>query len=443
MTDLPKGWEVSRLEDIAEVRLGRQRSPKRATGDRMRPYLRAANVTWRGLDISDVKEMDFTALESDTYELRPGDLLLAEGSGSPGEVGKPAQYKAEIDGCCFQNTLLRVRLPDGLSSDFYEHYFRSEALTGRFAVAARGVGIRHLGAAGLSRWSVPVPPPAEQLRIAGAIEEALSKLDAGEAGLRNVRRLLNAQRRAVILQSIPPSPPASWRVVSVADAGRVQLGRQRHPDWHTGPKMRPYLRVANVFEARIDASDLHQMHFDDETFERYRLRSGDVLLNEGQSPHLVGRAALYQGTPADVAFTKSLMRFQPGPSVEPSWALLVFRHHLHSGRFKREARITTNIAHLPVVRLKPIEFPVPPLDEQQRIVAEVDRQLSFVEACERAVDQGLARSAALRRSVLKAAFEGRLVPQDPSDEPAAVLLERIRAERSAQPLGMRRTRRTA
>ena len=72
---------------------------------------------------------------------------------------------------------------------------------------------------------------------------------------------------------------------------------------------------------------------------------------------------------------------------------------------------------------------VPPVAEQTRIVNEVERQLSVLDACVRAVDTGLARSAALRRSVLKAAFEGRLVPQDPSDEPASALLERTRAER--------------
>ncbi len=93
--------------------------------------------------------------------------------------------------------------------------------------------------------------------------------------------------------------------------------------------------------------------------------------------------------------------------------------------------------------LRRFPVPVPPLEEQARIVAEVERQLSFVEACERAVDVGLARSAGLRRSVLKAAFEGRLVPQDPSDEPASVLLDRIRAERAAQPVAKRRARQTA
>jgi type I restriction enzyme S subunit len=165
----------------------------------MRPYLRAANVTWSGLSLADVREMDFTESESETYELRPGDLLLSEASGSPGEVGKPAQYQGEIEGCCFQNTLIRVRLPEGLHPDFYEYFFREQALNGRFAAGSRGVGIRHLGASGLADWRVPIPPLAEQQRIVGVIEEAFSKLDAGEAGLRNVRLLLKRMRDAVLL----------------------------------------------------------------------------------------------------------------------------------------------------------------------------------------------------------------------------------------------------
>ena len=194
--------------------------------------------------------------------------------------------------------------------------------------------------------------------------------------------------------------------------------------------MKPYLRVANVFEDRIDASDLKLMHFEPDTFERFKLIPGDVLLNEGQSPELLGRPALYRGDPPDVAFTNSLLRFQAGQSVAPAWALVVFRHYMRSGRFTREARITTNIAHLSATRLKPIEFPVPPVEVQRRLVAEVERQLSFIDACSQALDAGTARCKALRRAILKAAFEGRLVPQDAGDEPASMLLERIRAERT-------------
>src|SRR5438105_1410381 len=106
MTNVPSHWTVNRLDAVAEVRLGRQRSPKNHVGTRMRPYLRAANVTWAGLDLSDVNEMHFTENESVTFELRPGDVLVAEASGSASEVGKPAIWRDQIPNCCFQNTLL-------------------------------------------------------------------------------------------------------------------------------------------------------------------------------------------------------------------------------------------------------------------------------------------------------------------------------------------------
>lgn len=188
-------WRWVRLADVAEVRLGRQRSPAKATGERMRPYLRAANVTWDGLELTDVKTMAFTESESATYELRPGDLLLSEASGSPGEVGKPAQYRGEINGVCFQNTLIRVRLPNEMLPDFYELFFRHEARSGKFASGSRGVGIHHLGATALADWQVPLLPKSEQQRV---VEEA----DRHSTALRHVRRSVeDAKRRATRLRN--------------------------------------------------------------------------------------------------------------------------------------------------------------------------------------------------------------------------------------------------
>ncbi|WP_156448658.1 restriction endonuclease subunit S [Mycobacterium sp. NAZ190054] len=216
---------------------------------------------------------------------------------------------------------------------------------------------------------------------------------------------------AILLDLIPDVDdyPASWERSCVGEAGIVELGRQRHPDWHTGPNMKPYLRVANVFEDRIDTRDVMEMHWLSETFERFKLRVGDVLLNEGQTPDLLGRPAIYRGEPPEVAFTNSLLRFVACDRVLPEFALLVFRRHMRAGRFKRESRITTNIAHLSASRLKPIEFPIPDLTEQSEIVESAKRNFDAVARQRDELIRSRARAKQLRRSLLNAAFSGRLI----------------------------------
>jgi type I restriction enzyme S subunit len=286
----------------------------------------------------------------------------------------------------------------------------------------------------------PLAPVAEQRRIVAAIEEQFSRLDVVDQILDASIRRIELLRKQVLISWVPQLPSEGWKMATVGGVGTIQLGRQRSPKYHRGPHMRPYLRVANVFEDRIDVSDVMEMNFSPDEFERYRLCEGDVLLNEGQTPELVGRPAIYRGDPPEVAFTNSLLRFVPGSEVDAAYALLVFRRHLHAGRFKREARITTNIAHLSAGRLKTVEFPYPSVEEQRRVVSEVDGQLSRVGALHGAVQSARRRSSALRRAILERAFRGELVPQDPDGEPALVLLERIRAERAAARKPNRRKR---
>jgi restriction endonuclease S subunit len=203
--------------------------------------------------------------------------------------------------------------------------------------------------------------------------------------------------------------PPGWATSSVGEAGELKLGRQRAPRYHRGLNMRPYLRVANVFEDRIDTSDVMTMEFSADEFERFRLEAGDILLNEGQSPHLLGRPAIYRGDPPDVAFTNSLVRFRACGAVLPKWALTVFRHHMHSRRFMRESRITTNIAHLSLSRLMNVEFPIPPLAEQERIIAALDEEFSRLDAGAAALDRIRKHLKRMRAAVLASAYDAAAI----------------------------------
>jgi len=176
--------------------------------------------------------------------------------------------------------------------------------------------------------------------------------------------------------------PKTWRWHRVEQVGELKLGRQRSPKNHVGPYMRPYLRVANVFEARIDTSDVLQMNFTPEEAARFELKPNDILLNEGQSHELVGRPAIYRGEVPGACFQNTLIRFRPYELVLPEFALLVFRAYMRNGRFRREAQQTTNIAHLSLGRLASIEFPLPPVSEQSAIIAKVDQLMALCDELE-------------------------------------------------------------
>ncbi|WP_441290167.1 hypothetical protein ACSRUE_05930 [Sorangium sp. KYC3313] len=188
---LPEGWAWAKLGSVADVQLGQQRAPVHAAAEVTYPYIRAANITWRGLDLSDVKQMGFP--DPERYRLAPGDVLLSEASGSPSEVGKPAIWRGEIPGCCYQKTLLRVRsyFPD-LAPEWLHLGFMRDALLGRFAKMAPGVGILHLTAERMLEWPVVLAPVAEQRRILTEVARLQSITDEMEKAV-NVQ-LARAQR---------------------------------------------------------------------------------------------------------------------------------------------------------------------------------------------------------------------------------------------------------
>lgn len=167
-----------------------------------------------------------------------------------------------------------------------------------------------------------------------------------------------------------------------------------------------------MFEDRIDLADVMEMDFPPADFEKFRLSPGDILLNEGQSPELLGRPAIYRGELPDACFTNTLIRFRVNALMTPSYPFLVFRAYMRNRRFTKEGTITTNIAHLSAGRFAKIEFPLPPLEEQKEIVAEVERRLSVIHELEATVEANLTRADRLRQSILSQAFTGRLINEN-------------------------------
>jgi type I restriction enzyme S subunit len=198
---LPSGWSLQRFDQIADIQLGRQRSPKDHAGLHMRSYLRAANITWKGWDLSDVKEMNFTPDEFKTFSLKNGDVLLNEGSGSAKEVGKPAVWRGQIANVCFQNTLLRVR-PFTYDSDLLRYCLLYLALSGQFVANTKGVNIIHIGKAGLARFMIPEPPKIAQKGMLKRLDVAFARIDRLEAEAARAGVLLDRLEFAFLTKAI-------------------------------------------------------------------------------------------------------------------------------------------------------------------------------------------------------------------------------------------------
>ena len=189
--------------------------------------------------------------------------------------------------------------------------------------------------------------------------------------------------------------------------------------------------MANVARGLLKLDEVHEIELFDGELERLALKSGDILIVEGNgSLTEIGRCALWDGSISNTVHQNHLIRARPiimlGKFVE-AW--------LNSMRgiekLTRLAATTSGLYTLSVGKISKIPVPVPPLFEQaasaEMLAVALDEQARQVES----IQQSLKQSVAQRKNILRAAFSGELVPQDPNDEPASALLERIRAERAA------------
>jgi type I restriction enzyme, S subunit len=162
---LPDGWTVAALADIADCRLGKMLDQQKNLGA-LRPYLRNTNVQWGRIDLDDIKEMRIEDHERDKYVVLPGDLLICEG----GEPGRCAVWREDRE-MYLQKALHRVRPGEGISPDYIRWWFQNTTSNGGLDDLFTGSTIKHLPARQLARVPIPVPPAAEQQRIAERLDD--------------------------------------------------------------------------------------------------------------------------------------------------------------------------------------------------------------------------------------------------------------------------------
>lgn len=415
-TESRRGWPVRPLRAMADIRLGRQRSPDRAEGPNMVPYLRAANVKDGWLDLSNVKEMDFTPAEQGVFALMPGDVLVTEGAGSLAAVGASAVWSGEIDGTvCLQNTLLRLRPTPGNDPRFLMWWARHAYGSGLFAAAAGGANIYHLGAETLRTLPATIPPLSGQRAIADYLDAETARIDNLIAKTGRVLQLLRLRRRVILADALngrlaetrTAIEQSGWRPLkALVD---VRPGRARSPDTAEGDHMTPYLRAANVKDGHLELDTILEMNFDPQERAKYSLRPGDVLITEGAgSLNAVGANAAWNGElEGVVCFQNHLLRLRATGSTEPRflawWARFAFETGL-LGSLATGAQILNLGADN--VRALPVRFP--DRDSQAAVVDVLDAQVGSIEASNALLDRQTTLLLERRQALITAAVTGEI-----------------------------------
>ncbi len=229
-----------------------------------------------------------------------------------------------------------------------------------------------------------------------------------------------------------PELPEGWAWATLSQVSHIQGGVARGKRYKSEQQLKevPYLRVANVQRGYLDLAHVRTIEVTQETVDQLRLIEGDILFTEGGDRDKLGRGWIWKGEIDECihqnhVFRSRLLLDCLCPELVSWWG-----NSFGQDFFSRGGKQTTNLASINLSLLAQFPIPIPPIAEQHRIVAEVERRLSIIQQVEEVVDTSLKRAERLRQSVLKQAFCGRLVPQDPGDESASALLDRIRAKRA-------------
>lgn len=233
-----------------------------------------------------------------------------------------------------------------------------------------------------------------------------------------------------------PELPEGWVWATIEEVGNVQLGRQRSPNKLKGLSPTKYIRAANITENGVDLSDVLHMDFNEEERETFYLQQGDILLTEASgSPEHVGRPAIWKGPERMYCFQNTVLRFSP-KGITSTFSYFSFMSMQKLGVF-RKLSAGVGINHLSAGKFSRLPIAIPGIQEQETIVSLLDQELEYCNKLEREIDVSLSKIALQRQNILRAAFAGELVPQDPNDEPASELLTRIAAERAAKQVSKR------
>lgn len=392
-------WRRIPLSEVAKILNGYPFASERFNRDKGMPLIR----------IRDVRNTQTDAFYDGPYDsayiVRPGELLV----GMDGDFhcslwkGPPALLNQRV---C-KITVTR--------SD-YDHRFLAYVLPGylnAINAATPSLTVKHLSSKTVAEIPLPMPPLNEQRRIVAELDRQFTRLDAAHFGLRRTQANLKRYRTSVLQAAFDGAligdGRAGWRRVPLGDL--IAEGPQNGlylPQTAYG-RGEPIIRIDDYqFDSSRSSSELRRVDADAAMVASYSLRAGDILINRVNSPTHLGKCLAITSRHLPALFESNMMRFRLKESCRPAYLVSYLESRGGRAELTKNAKWAVNQASINQQDVARTPVPLPTPQEQDAIVAEIDRRLSVAQSTAAIVTAKLREAARLRQSILQRAFEGKL-----------------------------------
>jgi type I restriction enzyme, S subunit len=429
VSELPASWIKVSLGEIAQIEMGQS------------PDSRFYNHRGEGLPFFQGKA-EFGALYPTVRKwclepkkiAEPGDILLSVRA----PVG-PTNLANEK--CCIGRGLAAIRGNKPIVQEYLLHFFRhiqpwlSEQGTGTTFTAVSGGFLRTL--------QVTVAPLNEQKRISNKLNSVLARAAACLERFDRVPAILKRFRQSVLAAATSGKLTQEWReeTKSSQEWNRTTIGALL-TDIRYGtakkcryePKRTPVLRIPNVIDGRVSHDDMKYAEFEKGELRKLALAAGDILMiRSNGSLGLVGRTALVTKREADFLYAGYLIRLRLNQALAiPDYVSLSLTSPASRDAIEHVARSTSGVNNINTEEIKALSISVPSVEEQGEIVHRVGSLFAYSDRLEARYTAARSLVERLKPALLRKAFRGELVPQDPNDENASDMLGRIRATQAKQ-----------
>ncbi|MEX0980493.1 MAG: restriction endonuclease subunit S [Bacteroidales bacterium] len=377
------------------------------------------------------------------------DILLVKDGATTGKVSFvndsfPFKYAV------INEHLFLIRCLDPINSKFVYYYLYGpigqKDVQDNFKGSAQG-GINHSFS---KNTIIPLPPVNEQNRIVEKLDALFVRIDSIKERMDAIPELIKQFRQSVLhaavtgklteewrkLKSYKSSYtysnelkmniPNEWELIKLKEVSKELRYGTSAKSHNTGKT--PVLRMGNLQNGKIDWSDL-KYSTDEEEIRKYQLNNGDVLFNRTNSPELVGKTVIYRGERPAI-YAGYIIKIVTNEELSPEFLNIVLNSQFARRWCWQVKSDGVSQSNINAKKLTSFKLPLPVLEEQNIIVFEVNKLLEISNGIETKIQALKAILNDLPRSILFKAFMGELVPQDPNDEPAEKLLERILEEKT-------------